>query len=163
MSLYPTAQPEVVSLPMPSVHTEGDRFELICTFTGIPNPEIRWEKGGSVFILGEGRRVINSTGSTMKTSQLEINSLQRSDEGLYNCSVTNIANRAMRNGMDSRTVRLEVRRKQANLLKVSITNFDMSLLLFLLCGRMDSPCTALPPPRKLYLLYDFGSLQFYTI
>ena len=108
----PTADPEVVTLPAPMIHTEGDRFELICTFTAFPNPEIRWEKDNSVFLLGEGRRIINSTGGTTKTSQLEITSLLRSDAGLYNCSVTNVANRAMRNGMDSKSVRLEVRGKQ---------------------------------------------------
>ena len=80
-------------------HTEGGRFELVCTFTGIPAPEIRWEKDGSVFLLREGRRVINSTGR----SQLEINSLLHSDAGLYTCSVSNIA------GMVAQSVRLEVR------------------------------------------------------
>ena len=110
--LFPTADPEVESLPQPTTHTEGDRFELICTFTGIPNPEIRWEKDNSVFLLGEGRRIINSTGGTTKTSQLEITTLLRSDAGLYTCSVTNVANRVMRNRMDSRSVRLEVRGKQ---------------------------------------------------
>ena len=110
--LFPTADPQVVSLPQPTTHTEGDRFELICTFTGIPNPEIRWEKDNSVFLLGEGRRIINSTGGTTKTSQLEITSLLRSDAGLYTCSVTNVANMAMSNGMDLRSVRLEVRGKQ---------------------------------------------------
>ena len=112
MSLSPTAQPEIMSFPPPTTHTEGDRFELICTFTGIPNPDIRWEKDGSVFLLGEGRRIINSTRGTTKTSQLEITTLLRSDAGLYTCSVTNLANMAMSNGMDSRRVRLEVRAKQ---------------------------------------------------
>ena len=102
----PTADPQIVSLPAPMIHTEGDRFELICTFTGIPDPEIRWEKDESVFRLGGGRRVINSTASSTKTSQLEIPSLLRSDAGLYACSVTNIAN------TDTMSVRLEVRRKE---------------------------------------------------
>ena len=111
-SLPPTAQPAIRDLPIPTTHTEGERFELICTFTGIPNPDIRWEKDGSVFLLGQGRRIINSTGGTTKTSQLEITTLLRSDAGVYTCSVTNLANRAMSNGMDSRSVRLEVRGKQ---------------------------------------------------
>ena len=80
-------------------HTEGDNFELVCTFTGIPAPEVHWEKDGSVFLLGESRRVINSTGR----SQLVINSLALSDTGVYNCFVSNIAGNASRN------VRLEVR------------------------------------------------------
>ena len=112
MSLSPIAQPVVTDLPMPAVHTEGDWFELICSFTGIPNPEIRWEKDNSVFLLGEGRRIINSTGGTTKTSQLEITTLLLSDAGVYTCSVTNVANMAMSNGMDRRSVRLEVRGKQ---------------------------------------------------
>ena len=112
MSLSPTAQPEIMSLPAPTTHTEGERFEVICTFTGIPNPEICWEKDGSVFLLGEGRRIINSTGGTTKTSQLEITTLLRSDAGVYTCSVTNVVNRAMSNGMDLRSVRLEVRGKK---------------------------------------------------
>ena len=74
-------------------------FELVCTFTGVPTPNIRWEKDGSVFLLGDGRRVINSTGR----SQLEIGSLLVSDAGVYNCSVSNVADMAMR------SVRLEVR------------------------------------------------------
>ena len=80
------------------IHTEGDRFELVCTFIGIP-PEIHWEKDGSVFLLGEGRRIINSTGR----SALEINSLALSDAGVYTCTVTNDG------GTDMRSVRLEVR------------------------------------------------------
>ena len=91
--------PTIVDLPAPMNHTEGDGFELVCTFTGVPAPDIRWEKDGSVFLLGEGRRVTNST----ERSQLEINSLALSDAGVYTCTVTNVA------GMDMRSVRLEVR------------------------------------------------------
>ena len=99
MSLSPTALPTIMDLPVPLTHTEGERFELVCSFTGIPAPEIRWEKDGSVFILGDGRRVTNSTGR----SQLEINSLAFSDAGVYTCSVSNVAGNA------TRSVRLEVR------------------------------------------------------
>ena len=88
-----------MDLPAPDTNTEGERFELVCTFTGVPVPMIRWEKNGSVFLLGEGRRVINSTGR----SQLVINSLALSDAGVYSCSVSNVA------GTDMRSVRLEVR------------------------------------------------------
>ena len=88
-----------MDLPVPLTHTEGERFELVCSFTGIPAPEIRWEKDGSLFILGDGRRVTNSTGR----SQLEINSLALSDAGVYTCSVSNVAGNA------TRSVRLEVR------------------------------------------------------
>ena len=98
-SLFPTAQPTIVDLPAPATHTEGDYFELVCTFTGIPAPKIHWEKNGSVFLFGEGRRIINSTGR----SQLEIYSLALSDAGVYNCSVSNVV------GMDASSVRLEVR------------------------------------------------------
>ena len=94
-----TALPTIVDLPAPPTHTEGDRFELVCSFTGIPAPEIRWEKDGILFLLGEGRRVINTT----ESSQLEINSLTLSDAGVYSCSVSNIA------GTAARSVRLEVR------------------------------------------------------
>ena len=98
-SLFPTAQPTIVDLPAPATHTEGDYFELVCTFTGIPAPKICWEKDGSVFLFGEGRRIVNSTGR----SRLEINSLALSDAGVYNCSVSNVV------GMDASSVRLEVR------------------------------------------------------
>ena len=94
-----TAHPAIVSLPAPDTNTEGMRFELVCSFTGVPAPEIHWEKDGSVFTLREGRRIINSTGRSV----LEINSLLVSDAGVYNCSVSNIA------GMATRSVRLEVR------------------------------------------------------
>ena len=79
-------------------HTEGDHFELLCSFTGVPAPDIRWEKDGSVFLLGDGKRITNSAG----TSQLEIINLTLSDAGEYRCSVTNHA------GMDTNSVRLEV-------------------------------------------------------
>ena len=75
------------------------RFELVCIFTGVPAPNIRWEKDGSVFLLGDGRQIINSTGR----SQLEISSLLVSDAGVYTCSVSNVG------GMASRSVQLEVR------------------------------------------------------
>ena len=101
LSLFLTAHPAIESLPAPINHTEGDHFELVCSFTGIPAPQIHWEKNGSVFLLGEGRRVINSTGR----SQLEINSLLHSDAGVYSCSVSNVA------GMDAQSVRLAVRGK----------------------------------------------------
>ena len=93
-----TAHPTIVSLSAPDTNTEGMRFELVCTFTGDPPPAISWEKNGSVFLLGDGRRIINSTGR----SQLEITSLLVSDAGVYTCTVSNIG------GMASRSVRLEV-------------------------------------------------------
>ena len=102
MSLSPTVLPTIMNLPAPMTHTEGERFELVCSLTGIPAPEIRWEKDGSVFLLGDGRRVTNSTGSPL-TSVLNINSLALSDAGVYTCSVTNVAGNA------TRSVRLEVR------------------------------------------------------
>ena len=99
MSLLPTARPTIVDLPAPTTHTEGEHFELVCSFTGIPAPQIHWDKDGSVLLLGGGRRVINSTGR----SQLEINNLALSDAGVYSCAVTNVG------GMATRSVRLEVR------------------------------------------------------
>ena len=98
-SLSLTALPTIVDLPTPDTHTEGDHFELVCSFTGVPAPEIHWEKDGSVFLLGEGRRITNNTGR----SQLEIHSLVLSGAGVYNCSVANVADTA------ARSVRLEVR------------------------------------------------------
>ena len=88
-----------MDLPAPPTHTERDLFELVCSFTGIPAPEIRWEKDGSLFLLGESRRITN----TNESSQLEIDSLALSDAGVYSCSVTNDA------GTDTRRVTLEVR------------------------------------------------------
>ena len=76
----------------------------MCSFTGVPAPEIHWEKDESVFLLGGGRRVINSTGR----SQLEINSLALSDAGVYSCLVSNVAGTARNN------VRLEVERGELN-------------------------------------------------
>ena len=102
MSLSPIAEPTITDLPAPDTNTEGMRFELVCTFTGVPAPMIRWEKDESVFSLGVGRRIINSTGR----SALEIESLRISDAGVYRCSVSNVG------GMASRSVRLEVRRKE---------------------------------------------------
>ena len=94
-----TAHPAIVSLPALDTNTEGMRFELVCSFTGIPAPAIRWEKNESVFLLGGDRRIINSTGR----SALEITKLLVSDAGVYTCSVSNVA------GIASRSVRLEVR------------------------------------------------------
>ena len=93
-----------MDLPAPPTHTEGDRFELVHSFTGIPASEIRWEKDGSLFLLGEGRRVINST----RRSQLEIYSLTLSDAGVYTCTVSNVADTA------ARSVRLEVRGEEVH-------------------------------------------------
>ena len=99
LSDIPTALPTIIDLPAPTTYTEGEQFELVCTFTGIPAPEIYWEKDGSVFLLGEDRRVTNTSGR----SQLEINNLALSDAGVYTCSVSNDAGNA------TRSVRLEVR------------------------------------------------------
>ena len=98
MFLSPTARPTKVDLPAPMTHTEGDSFELVCSFTGIPAPDVHWEKDGSVFLLGEGRTIINITGS----SALVINSLVLSDAGEYSCIVKNDA------GVDRMSVTLEV-------------------------------------------------------
>ena len=98
MYLSSTVLPSIVDLPSPMTQTKGDHFELVCSFTGIPAPEIHWEKNGSVLLLGEGMRVINTSGR----SQLEINNLTLSDAGVYSCSVTNVA------GNVTRSVRLEV-------------------------------------------------------
>ena len=87
MYLYVSAMPTIKDLPAPMNHTEGDCFELVCTFTGVPAPDIHWEKDGSMFLFGEGRSIFNSTGS----SQLVINSLAPSDDGVYSCSVINVA------------------------------------------------------------------------
>ena len=99
MSLFPTARPTIVELPAPTTHTEGEHFELVCSFTGIPAPQIHWDKDVSVLLLGEGMRIINTSGR----SQLVINNLTLSDVGVYSCAVTNVA------GMATRSVRLEVR------------------------------------------------------
>ena len=98
MYLSSTVLPSIVDLPSPRTHTKGDHFELVCSFTGIPAPEIHWEKNGSVLLLREGMRVINTSGR----SQLEINNLALSDAGVYSCSVTNVA------GNVTKSVRLEV-------------------------------------------------------
>ena len=116
-----------MSLPAPDTSTEGMRFELVCTFTGVPDPVIRWEKDGSVFLLGGDRRIINSTGR----SQLEIGSLLVSDTGVYNCSVSNVG------GMATRSVRLEVRGEEisfASDVYHTLTCLSSSILLSWLCG-----------------------------
>ena len=97
--VYPTARPFILELPAPMSHTVGDHFVLVCSFIGTPPPVVGWLKDGSMFLLGEGRSIMNSTGS----SHLVINSLALSDAGVYTCSVTNDA------GTDTRDVRLEVR------------------------------------------------------
>ena len=103
LSLSPTALPTIVELPMPMTHTEGDTFVLVCSFSAIPPPRIRWQKDGSLFLLGEGRRIISSTVvNGTGQSQIEIESLLISDGGIYNCTISNNA------GTTSRTVRLEV-------------------------------------------------------
>ena len=84
-------------------HTEGDTFVLVCSFSAIPPPRIRWEKDGELFLPGEGRRIINSTIiNGTGQSQLEINSLVLSDAGAYTCMVSNLA------GMAARSVSLAV-------------------------------------------------------
>ena len=102
--LHSTARPTIMDLPASDTNTEGMHFELVCTFTGVPDPHICWEKDGNVFILGGDRRIINSTGR----SALEVISLQVTNAGVYTCSVSNVG------GMDMRTVRLEVRRNEVS-------------------------------------------------
>ena len=80
-------------------HLEGGHFVLVCSFIGIPPPVVGWQKNGSMFPLGVGRSIMNSTGR----SQLEIDSLALSDAGVYTCLVSNVA------GTYTRSVRLEVR------------------------------------------------------
>ena len=94
-----TALPTIIDLSIPTVHTEGERVELVCSFTGNPAPQIRWEKDGSLFLHGGSRRTINTSGRSL----LEINNLALSDAGVYTCSVSNDAGNA------TRSVRLEVR------------------------------------------------------
>ena len=94
-----TALPTITDLPAPRTHTEGEQFELVCSFTGNPAPQIHWEKDGSTFLHGGNRRIINTSGR----SQLEINNVALSDAGVYSCSVSNDVGNA------TRSVRLEVR------------------------------------------------------
>ena len=139
LSLSPTALPTIVELPMPMRHTEGDTFVLVCSFSAIPAPMIRWEKDGSLFLLGEGRRIINSTlVNGTGQSQLEIESLLISDAGLYNCTVSNEA------GTTSRAVRLEVGGEKVNL-KLTMLNMKYCFSFLPLCAC----ATERPPPRKL--------------
>ena len=122
-----TARPTIVSLRAPDTNTEGMRFELVCTFTGVPPPTIRWEKDGSVFVLGGDRRIINSTGR----SALEIGRLLVSDAGVYNCSVSNVG------GMATRSVLLEVRGEEisfASDVYYTLTCLSSSILLSWLYG-----------------------------
>ena len=144
-----TARPTIVDLTAPDTNTEGERFELVCTFTGVPPPMIRWEKDGSVFLLGEGRRIINSTGR----SRLEINSLALSDAGVYSCSVSNVAD------TDMRSVRLEVRGEGVSSDYQTLTCYFFH---FLSCAYTDSPCTAAPPQCKLLLHPLLSNVQNYT-
>ena len=92
LSDIPAALPTILDLPAPRTHTEGEQFELVCTFTGIPAPQIRWEKDNHVVTLGEGKRIIKTSGR----SQLEINNLTLSDAGVYTCLVSNVAGMATR-------------------------------------------------------------------
>jgi len=139
LSLSPTALPTIVELPMPMTHTEGDTFVLVCSFSAIPPPVIRWEKDGSLFLLGEGRRIINSTGANgTGQSQLEIESLLISDAGLYNCTISNTA------GTTNMSVRLEVGGEKVNL-KLTTLNMKYCFSSLPLCAC----ATERPPPRKL--------------
>ena len=117
----PTALPFIENLPAPMNHTEGDHFVLVCSFIGTPPPMVAWQKDGSMFLLGEGRSIMNSTGR----SQLEINSLALSDAGVYSCSVTNDA------GVNTRSVRLEVRGEGIRSEKCSTYNLIHMFLLLL--------------------------------
>ena len=117
----PTALPFIENLPAPMNHTEGDHFVLVCSFIGTPPPMVAWQKDGSMFLLGEGRSIMNSTGR----SQLEINSLALSDAGVYSCSVTNNA------GMNTRSVRLEVRGEGIRSERCSTYNLIHMFLLLL--------------------------------
>ena len=100
-----------MDLPAPDTHTEGDCFELVCSFTGVPAPEIRWEKNGSLFLIGKGRSINNNTGS----SQLVIDSLALSDSG-----VTNMG------GMTTKSVRLEVEEGQLEKSMLLIKKLNLS-------------------------------------
>ena len=117
LCLFPTGLPAIVDLPAPVNHTEGTRFVLVCTFTGVPTPNVRWEKDGSVFLLGGGRSIVNSTGR----SQLVINSLALSDAGVYTCSVTNMA------GTATNSVQLEVEEGQLEVSMLLISNLNVFL------------------------------------
>ena len=65
-SLSLTALPTcIVDLPAPLTHTEGDHFELVCSFTGVPAPEIHLERMGVCFSLervGELQTILGGHG-----------------------------------------------------------------------------------------------------
>ena len=110
----------ILQLETPVTHTEGDTFVLVCSFSAIPDPLIHWEKDGEIFLLGEGRRIINSTIiNGTGQSQLEINSLVLNDAGVYTCVVLNPAR------MSTRSVRLVVGGEGQ--LNLSLTYFFLSL------------------------------------
>ena len=107
MSPSPTVLSIMENLPAQLIRVQGSRFERACSFSGIPAPMIRWEKDGSVLLVGEGRRIINSLGKSV----LQINSLALSDSGVYTCSVTTVAWTLMsivRLKVESKLMQLEI-------------------------------------------------------
>ena len=148
-------------------HTEGDTFVLVCSFSAIPDPLIHWEKDGELFLLGEGRRITNSTIiNGQGQSQLEINSLVLNDTGVYTCMVSNLA------GMAVRSVRLVVGGEGQ--LEIENLSFDPPLPFPLMCS-FHSTLLARPflPPvlilavckwqGKAWEIYHMGDLNVHYL
>ncbi|XP_045025084.1 Down syndrome cell adhesion molecule-like protein Dscam2 [Daphnia magna] len=64
---------------------------ITCHFSGSPRPVVSWLKDGQRYLVGNSGRVSSSSGDDGYTDmvQLSISSVQREDEGIYQCLASN--------------------------------------------------------------------------
>ncbi|XP_045133366.1 peroxidasin-like isoform X1 [Portunus trituberculatus] len=80
------AKPRFVRLPSNVNVTEGDAVELHCEASGIPKPDIVWNKNNEPITVGPRIQVSNQ-------GSLSISITERGDSGNYRCTVANYLGR----------------------------------------------------------------------
>uniref|UniRef100_A0A182J115 Neogenin n=1 Tax=Anopheles atroparvus TaxID=41427 RepID=A0A182J115_ANOAO len=79
------APPAFVIVPQPQTMREGDTVILDCAANGNPKPTIRWLRNGEDIDMAD----LDSRFRIMGTGSLQINSIQDTDAGDYQCRASN--------------------------------------------------------------------------
>ena len=74
------------------IKNESDTVTFICQFSGIPGPEVKWQRDNtelSFTLVSYTQSTSEELGLEVINSTLEITGVKKSDEGMYTCTGVN--------------------------------------------------------------------------